>query len=89
MCYMHRHQKKSGKSLFAPDNVLRMHECLVDLFAKLDVASPDDLRQIKVALFSDPVVTFKVEVGINDFKFAALQALLHHQVNMSDALMSL
>ena len=79
---MNRHVPNSGENLFGPENVLRMPQCLIELFEKLDLESAQEHGEIKVALSSDPQITFIVGPCIENYKFLGLQALLRNEVSL-------
>ena len=79
---MNRHVPNSGENLFGPENVLRMLQCLVELFDNINHARTEALGEIKVALSSDPEITFIVGAGIENYKFIGLRALLNDEVSL-------
>lgn len=79
---MNRHVPNCGKNLFGPENVHRMLLCLAELFDKLDHESAEEHGDIKVALLSDPQITFNVGAGIENYNYVVLQALLRDEVSL-------
>ena len=80
--YMNRHVPNSGENLFGPENVLQMLQCLVELFDNLNHPRTEELGEIKVALSSDPQLTFFVGAGIENHNYPGLQALLRDEVSL-------